>query len=167
MNEHEEVILGGYRLSEILRRVRRTADMSQRELAKYARVGKSTVAAIEAATISPAIGTLQRLLNAANYQLVVVDATGWLVLPLQVWQGITDGAGNRYPAHLDVVLDPEYGQWWADVYGLTSPPETYHRNRADRDYRRRLSVREVRVAQNRNKPKPAPPGRRRPLDAAG
>jgi hypothetical protein len=97
------------------------------------------------------------MLHAANYQLVVIDSAGHLVIPLEVWDGVTDLAGRRFPPHLDTILDPVYGEWWADIYGLYRPPETFRRSRAYRDYERRLSRWEVRVAQLRRAPMPRPP----------
>jgi transcriptional regulator with XRE-family HTH domain len=153
-----EFQLGGYALSEIVRRVRRTADLSQRELAKFAQVSASLIGGIEKGRLVPSLANLQRILNAANYVLVVVDADGRLVAPLEVWQDVADGAGRRYPAHLDTILDPELnGDWWARNYGLAYPPETFRRNRAYRDWQRAQSVWEVRVAKYRRAPPPRQP----------
>ena len=154
MSERREFHFGDYPLSGIVRRVRRAADMSQRELAKYAKVSPALLANIETGTRTPSLHTLQRILNAANYLLVVVDVEGHVVLPLRVWQDVADGAGRRYPAHLDTILDPVMGDWWADGYGLTRPPETFWRNRKYRDYLRRKSQWEVRVKQLRHAPEP-------------
>lgn len=156
--------VGGYPLEQIVRRVRRTADFSQRELAKHAGLSPATVAGIETGATVPSLPALQRILNAANYLLVAVDAAGRLVAPLEVWQDVTDGSGRRYPAHLDTILDPVFGDWWADGYGLARPPETFRRNRAYRDYERRLSRWEVRVAQLRNELPPRPPPHWQPGD---
>ena len=41
------------------------------------------------------------------------------------WEDTRDGAERRYPSHLDTILDPEPGEWWADIYGLARPPETF------------------------------------------
>jgi transcriptional regulator with XRE-family HTH domain len=159
MTGGSDVSISGYPLSGIVRRVRRKADMSQRELAKYADVSATLIGSIETGTRIPSLPALQRILNAANYQLVVVDADGRLVVPLEVWQDVADGAGRRYPAHLDTILDPEFGEWWADGFGLARPPETFRRNRTYRDYQRRQSQWEVRVKQLRNAPSPRlPPG---------
>jgi transcriptional regulator with XRE-family HTH domain len=159
MTDHPEFLIGDYPLSGIVRRVRRTADLSQRELAKHAKVSPATVGAIEAGSALPSLPVLQRILHAANYQVVVVDQAGRLVVPLEVWQDVADLAGRRFPAHLDTILDPEFGEWWADGYGLTRPPETFRRNRAYRDYLRQRSRWEVRVAQLRQVPPPRlPPG---------
>jgi transcriptional regulator with XRE-family HTH domain len=149
-----DFILGGYPLSGLVRRVRRTADLSQRELAKQAEVAPSAVAAIETGTMTPRIDTLQRILNAAGYRLTVVDSAGRLVIPLVVWDGVCDGAGRRYPAHLDTILDPEYEDWWASIYGLARPPETFRRSRVYRDAQRKRSQWEVRVAKHRFDPPP-------------
>lgn len=157
MAGNAEITLGGYSLSSIVRRVRRTADLSQRELAHHARVGVGTVAGVETGRLNPSIPTLQRILHAASYQLVVVDASGRLVLPLEVWQDVADGAARRFPAHLDTILDPVIGDWWADCFGLTAPPETFRRSRAYRDYLRRLSQWEVRVAKYRYDKRPRAP----------
>jgi len=149
--------LGGYDLSGFIRRVRRTADLSQRQLAKAAGLAPSGVAAFETGAKVPSLHSLQSILHAANYQLVVVDSDGRLVVPLQVWREVADGAGRRYPAHLDTILDPVYGEWWADIYGLARPPETFRRSRAYRDYQRRLSQWEVRVTRHSREPRPKPP----------
>jgi hypothetical protein len=75
---------------------------------------------------------------------------------MQTWDETLDGAERRYPAHLDTILDPKYGEWWGDVYGLVRPPETFHRDRARRDAQRRRSQWEVRVAKHRGEPPPPP-----------
>jgi transcriptional regulator with XRE-family HTH domain len=151
--------VGGYPLASIVRRVRRTADLSQRELAERAAVSPAMIAGIETSAITPSLVVLKRVLDAANYELVVVDRQGRLVLPLEVWDGVTDGSGRRFPAHLDTILDPDFGEWWADGFGLARPPETFRRDRAVRDHERRLSQWEVRVAKFRNAPRPRlPPG---------
>lgn len=136
--------IAGYPLTGIIRQVRRRADFSQRELAKWAHLSPAAIGAIESGRLTPSLRTLQRLLNAANCQLVVVDANGRLVVPLMVWDGVADLAGRRFPAHLDTILDPEPGEWWADGYGLVRPPETFRRNRAVRDWERRKSREDVR-----------------------
>jgi transcriptional regulator with XRE-family HTH domain len=144
VGEDSGIMIGGYPLTGIIRRVRRTADFSQRELAKYAKVSPAAIAAYETGARTPSLPTLQRVLNAANYLLIVADVDGRLVVPLEVWQDVADGAGRRYPAHLDTIIDPEFGDWWADGYGLARPPETFRRNRRARDYQRRLSQQDVR-----------------------
>ncbi|HEY7271614.1 MAG TPA: helix-turn-helix transcriptional regulator [Actinoplanes sp.] len=143
--------------SGIVRRVRRIVDLSQRELAKAAGVAPSTIGKIEAATMLPGVTLLQRILGVAGFWLVVVDSEGRVVHPMEDWQDVRDGAQRRYPSHLDTIIDPLPGEWWADVYGLMRPPETFRRNRAVRDMERVRSQWEVRVAKYRNVPPPPDP----------
>jgi transcriptional regulator with XRE-family HTH domain len=157
MDDEDGFRLGGYPLSGLIRRVRRSADLSQRELARSANISPSSIADFETGAKTPRLDTLQRILNAANFQLVVVDVQGRLVTPLEVWQDVADGAGRRYPAHLDTILDPVFGEWWADTYALARPPETFRRSRIYRDAQRRRSQWEVRVAQFRFDPPPRRP----------
>lgn len=88
---------------------------------------------------------------------MVVDVDERPAVPLEVWQDVADGAGRRYPAHLDTILDPVFGDWWADGFGLLRPPETFPRNRWHRDWQRRQSQWEVRVQKFRFDPPPRKP----------
>ena len=106
MSKHDEIILGGHALSTLIRRVRRTADMSQRELAAAARVSASMIGQLEVGGRVPSLPALQRILAVAGYGLVVVDTEGRLVPPLLVWPEVADLAGRRFPAHLDTIVDP-------------------------------------------------------------
>ncbi len=141
----------------LVRRVRRLADCSQRELSVAARVSQGTVSRIEAGTLTPSITVMSRILGVAGLWLTAVDEHGRVVRPMGDWDDTRDGAERRYPSHLDTILDPEPGEWWADVYGLARPPETFHRDRYVRDLLRRRSQWEVRVAKNRNVPPPPDP----------
>ena len=153
----ETTNLGPYPIAGLVRRARRIGDLSQRQLANRAKVAPATVGRIEAGTLVPRLDVLQRLLGAAGLFLVVVDANGHVILPMEDRPDLRDGAERRYPSHLDTILDPRPGEWWADIYGLARPPETFRRDRADRDWRRRRSQWEVRVAQHRGeKPPPDP-----------
>ena len=143
----------------LVRKVRRLADLSQRELARAARVSASTIARIESGALAPSLDTLLRLLAAARLVLVVTDGRGRVVQPMRLWDDTRDGADRQFPAHLDLILDPRGGDWWADVYGLARPPETFHRDRDWRDARRRRSQWEVRVKRFRHVPPPPDPER--------
>ncbi|MGK5444713.1 helix-turn-helix domain-containing protein [Micromonospora sp. URMC 105] len=143
----------------IVRAVRRRADASQRELARWAEVHHGTIGKIEAGTLVPSIALLRRIIAAAGFRLAIVDEFGRVLQPMRDREDARDGAERRYPSHLDTILDPETGEWWADIYGLARPPETFHRNRAVRDAMRRRSQWEVRVAKYRGDP---PPPRVRP-----
>lgn len=128
--------------------------MSQREMARSAGVVPSTIGKVEAGAMMPSIALLERILAAAGLYLAVVDRGGRIVRPMADFADVRDGAGRRYPAHLDTILDPEPGEWWADTYGLARPPETFRRSRAHRDMQRRRSQWEVRVKRFRGVPPP-------------
>jgi transcriptional regulator with XRE-family HTH domain len=144
-------------ISGLVRRARRIGDMSQRELARAAGVSQAAVSRVEAGTLVPSLGLLQKILGIAGLWLVVVDGAGHVVEPMEDWQDTRDGAGRRYPSHLDTILDPRPGEWWGDRYGLMRPPETFRRDRAVRDMQRARSQWEVRVAKFRNVPPPPDP----------
>jgi transcriptional regulator with XRE-family HTH domain len=147
--------LGRFPIPGLIRAVRRTADLSQHELAKRAGLAQSTVARIESGSLVPSVTALQRLLACAGFELVVVDQTGHVVQPMREAEWTRDGADRRYPSHLDTILNPKPGQWWGDQYGLVCPPETFVRDRARRDEQRRRSQWEVRVKQFRFAPMPS------------
>lgn len=59
-----------------LARVRRSAGLSQRELATRAGVPQSTVGRIEAGSLDPRVGTVERLLRACDAELDVSARPG-------------------------------------------------------------------------------------------
>jgi transcriptional regulator with XRE-family HTH domain len=140
-----------------VRRARRIADLSQRELARAAGVSQAAVSRIEAGALRPSVALLRRVLAVAGLLLVVVDQGGQVVEPMADWDDTRDGAERRYPSHLDTILDPEPDEWWGDKYGLMRPPETFRRDRLLRDMQRARSQWEVRVAKYRFAPPPPDP----------
>ena len=141
----------------MVRRARRIADLSQRELAQRVGVSASTVSRIEAGSLMPSLEMMSRLVAVAELRIVVVDEQGHLVQAMEDLADTRDLAGRRFPSHLDLILDPKEGEWWGDIYGLTRPPETFARDRRWRDWQRRRSRWEVRVAQLRHVPPPRRP----------
>ena len=137
-------------VSGLVRAVRRRADLSQRELAQRTGLAPSTIGRIESRSLAPRLATLAAILAVAGLRLVAIDEGNRRVLPMEDPPGdaVRDGAGRRYPSHLDTILDPVPGEWWGDRFGLARPPETFRRDRAMRDVMRRRSVWEVRVKQN-------------------
>lgn len=152
----------GVDVGEVLRGLRRRADLSQRELAARAGVPVSTVARIESGvSANPAFRTVERLVRAAGgtVQFEVVpagDAVGEQMGERRAGDapgfgagdGPRDRAGRRYPAHLDTreVFDAKDwgGAWWAHWYPLPRerwpvavPAHTYDLDRGERDRRRR------------------------------
>jgi transcriptional regulator with XRE-family HTH domain len=145
----------------LVRRLRRLTNLSQRELAEAAKVAPTTVARVESGELMPSLRMLMRLLAVGRLLLVVTDEQGRVIAPMRTWDETRDGGERRFPAHLDLILDPRAGEWWADTYGLARPPETFHRDRQRRDARRRRSQWEVRVQQFRGAPEPPDPDRQR------
>ncbi|BBF99921.1 MULTISPECIES: helix-turn-helix domain-containing protein [Pseudonocardia] len=134
-------------VSGLVRSVRRRADLSQRELAERTGLSPATIGRIESRSLIPAFHTLVTILAVGGVRLVAVDGENRQVTPMEDPPGddLRDGAGRRFPSHLDVILDPAPGEWWGDRYGLARPPETFLRDRTMRDVMRRRSVWEVRV----------------------
>lgn len=132
----------------LVRTARRRADTSQREMAEKAGLSASTVGRIEAGSLRPSLTALASLLAVAGIRLVAVGPDDLPVPPM--WDApdhnLRDGAGRRYPSHLDVIVDPTGWEWWGGRYGLAGPPETFLRDRERRDVQRRRSQWEVRVA---------------------
>ncbi|HVN12581.1 MAG TPA: glutamate-1-semialdehyde 2,1-aminomutase [Kineosporiaceae bacterium] len=141
----------GFPTGDYARQARRRLGLSQREMAVASGISRTTLARVEAGHGGTPVETLERLLAAAGWLLVVVEqpesATGEglvFVPPLREWGGsCRDGAGRRYPAHLPLVVDPLPAEWWAP-FGLIRPPETFYRSELLRRIRRsesRWSVR--------------------------
>jgi HTH-type transcriptional regulator/antitoxin HipB len=116
-----------------LRRIRRIADVSQRELAARMGVSKSAVAAAESAGSGLDIRVMARAAALAGLRLALLDSEGREV------GGMADGAvrdqaGRRFPAHLDT----RYGDldWWHDDgrYSREQPWYTFDRVRYTRNY---------------------------------
>ena len=143
-----------YPASGLVRAARRKSDLSQRELARAAKVHPSTVGRIEAGQLQPSLELFRRLMGAMGFYLAVVGDEGQVLHPMHDCEDLLDGAGRRYPAHLDVIPDPTPSEWWGGKYGLSRPPETFLRNRSYRDERRKASQWEVRVSKYRREPPP-------------
>lgn len=113
----------------LVRRVRRTADLSQRELADELGVDQSTVARWESGRSVPDVVQFARALALADLALRVVHGDGDddEAAPLS-HKPPRDNQRRRYPAHLDLVEE-------ADV--LTGLPRLATPHRARRDARRR------------------------------
>ena len=119
----------------LLRRIRRTADLSQRELAAAIGISKSAVAAAEAGAGRLDVRALGRAAACAGLRLALLDAAGAEV------EGMADGTvrdmdGRRFPAHVDLRLSDE--DWWhgPERYSRPQPWYTFDRDRRRRDARR-------------------------------
>lgn len=83
----------------IVRAVRRRADLSQRELARWAGVHHATIGRIEAGRMVPSIVLLRRIIGVVGCRLAVVDEFGRVLKPMRDWQDTYNGAERRYPSH--------------------------------------------------------------------
>ena len=124
----------------LLRRIRRVADLSQRELAQKGGSSRATIAAAEAGTRGLDARHLARLAAVAGLRLALVDGDGAEIAPMD-GAAVRDEGGRRFPAHLDTRHGDE--GWWHDPHHVGREPVEYT---FDRDRRRRDRVRAVRGA---------------------
>ena len=120
-----------------LRRIRRIADMSQRELARAVGVSASTVGHAETGTRDVTVDLLGRAAALAGLRLTLVDRNGEECGPMRP-DTVRDQGDRRFPAHLDT----RYGDddWWHGPhrYARQQPWYTFDRDRRTRDrYTRR------------------------------
>ena len=122
-------------LSGALRRIRRTADLSQRELAAACGVSASAVAHAEARRRGLPLEVLQRAAALAGLRLALLDGSGREVIGMADGTA-RDGGRRHFPAH----LDPRHGDiaWWhgPERYSRQPPTYTFDRDRQLRDGRR-------------------------------
>jgi len=129
----------------VLRAVRRVRDLNQRELAATTGVARATIERIEAGRCAPSLATLERILEATRFRLLVVDADGKPLEPDDAHDAIIDRAGRRFPAHLswDPVTKQDYEACWGwyryiPGTGMTRlmplPSATYHRRPDPRSF---------------------------------
>jgi transcriptional regulator with XRE-family HTH domain len=127
---------GEFDLCGALRRIRRRADMSQRELAAAARASVSAVAHAEAGSRDLPVGVLARAAALAGLRLAIVDERGAEVDGMTD-EGARDRSDRRLPAHLDTIRSDERPGYYEARKSRPQPTYTFDRNRADRDERRR------------------------------
>jgi HTH-type transcriptional regulator/antitoxin HipB len=122
-------------LTGALRRIRREADLSQRELAAACGVSSATVGHAEAGRRGLPVALLARAAALAGLRLTLVDRRGREVTGM-VDPAVRDMADRRYPAHLDTRYSDE--GWWHDAhrYSRSRPRYTFDRDRRTRDARR-------------------------------
>lgn len=127
---------GPFDLSGFLRRVRRLADLSQRELAAAASLPPSSLAHAEAGTRDLPVASLARIAAVAGLRLALLDGDGAEMSPMSS-TAVTDRSGRRFPAHLDTLRSDEGHQRYEPRRDRPETSFTYWRDRAARDSRRR------------------------------
>jgi transcriptional regulator with XRE-family HTH domain len=126
----DEFDLGG-----ALRRIRRIADLSQRELATASGISVSSLAHAEAGTRQLPVGALARAAAVAGLRLALVDAEGAEIAPMDR-NAVRDMGGRFFPAHLDTAHSDERPGRFAHRYDRPRPWYTFDRDRQARDGRR-------------------------------
>ena len=99
----------GFELPGTVRRIRRTARLSQRQLAAATGLSSSVIAEVETGRRSLSAADLAALADVAGLRLVLVDPQDQVVPPMRS-NGVRDEGGRRYPAHCDVRHGDE--GWW-------------------------------------------------------
>ena len=98
-------------VADLLRAARLCRVLSQRELAARAGLTRTTVERLQSGqTNDPSLSTVQRLLAAAGFSMMVVDDSGDELSYRNAPDTRLDRAGRRMPAHLPQVPLNEY--WW-------------------------------------------------------
>jgi transcriptional regulator with XRE-family HTH domain len=118
-------------LSPLLRRIRRAADCSQRELARRLGISATAVAQAETGTRDLPTSVLVRAAELAGLRVGLLDTDGREV-PGMAPDAVRDRSGRHYPAHLDT----RYGDqlWWhGQRYTRVRPWYTFDRRRDWRD----------------------------------
>jgi transcriptional regulator with XRE-family HTH domain len=127
--------MASFDVAGALRRIRRIADLSQRDLARKCSVASSVITHAEAGRRSLPLAVLERAARLAGLRLALLDAEGNEVLGMAD-DAVRDQGGRRFPAHLDT----RYGDidWWHDDgrYSRDRPWYTFDRVRETRDFYR-------------------------------
>jgi transcriptional regulator with XRE-family HTH domain len=123
-------------LCGMLRRIRRVADLSQREMAGRLGIGAASIAHAEVGTRDLPSGVLARAAELAGFRLALLDAEGREVAGMD-GDAVRDLGGRRFPAHLDTRHTDE--GWWHDDHHYSRPQAwyTFDLDRERRDGRRR------------------------------
>ena len=122
-------------LAGLVRRIRRTADLSQRELAARTGLSKTTIAAAEAGSRDLGVTRLALLAEVAGLRLVLLDADGREVTGMHP-DGPRDVTQRRLPAHLDTEHTDEVADRWVHRPDRRQPWFTFGLDRAARDRQR-------------------------------
>jgi transcriptional regulator with XRE-family HTH domain len=121
-----------------LRRIRRLADVSQREFAAVLRVSKSSIAAIESGRCGIDALLLGRAAAVAGLRIALVDGEGSEVEAMTD-TAVRDLSGRRFPAHLDTRRSDEGRGRYEPRRDRPETSFTYRRDRDARDARRRAA----------------------------
>jgi HTH-type transcriptional regulator/antitoxin HipB len=129
---NEDTIQSAIDSSGYVRRVRRIADLSQRELASAVGRSQSAVSRVESGR-DVTLSLFARILAVAGLRISIVDADGVETAPVPP-DVLRDAAGRRAPSHLDIHAAPERPMFRLLLRSVDATPHGfwYHRRR-DRD----------------------------------
>lgn len=102
-------------VGSVIRAIRRTRRLSQRELASLAGVPPSTICRAEAGHGEPRLDTFLGIIGAAGFGFALVDGQG---RPLRLdpeHDRLRHADGSHFPAHLPWADEPDYifgRPWW-------------------------------------------------------
>jgi HTH-type transcriptional regulator/antitoxin HipB len=123
-------------LAGTVRRLRRVADLSQRELARALDVSKSSIGAAESGASGMDARVLARAAALAGLRLALLDADGREVAGMSA-DAVRDLGGRLFPAHLDTVHTDDLPGRYDHRCDRPRPSYAAGRDRAGRDARRR------------------------------
>jgi transcriptional regulator with XRE-family HTH domain len=127
-------------LGGALRRIRRRADLSQRQLAEECAVSQSVIARAERGLRDVPVALLQRAAALAGLRLALLDEHGAEITGMSP-DAVRDRQGRLFPAHLDTVSSDQRSHRYEERYYRPRPWYTVDRDRAARDaYRRQLGT---------------------------
>jgi HTH-type transcriptional regulator/antitoxin HipB len=118
--------LSGFDVGGSIRRIRRRADLSQRELAVRLHVSKSAVAAFESGARSIDVHLLAAGAALAGLRIALLDESGAEVRGMHP-DGVRDRGGRRFPAHLDTVHSDQRASRWEHRPLIRQPTYTFDR----------------------------------------
>ena len=132
--------VSSFDLSGALRRIRRRADLSQRQLAAACGLSQSAVAQAESGRRDLPVGALVRAAEQAGLRLALLDGAGQEVAGMSP-DAVRDGYGRRFPAHLDTHFADERAGRYEHRYDRGRPWFTVDVDRGAGDaLRRRLGT---------------------------
>ncbi len=127
-------------VSGALRRIRRLADLSQRQLAAACGLSQSAVAHAESGRRDLPVGAFVRAAEQAGLRVALLDAAGGEVVGMSP-DAVRDTSGRRFPAHLDTHFADEHAERYEHRYDRSRPWFTVDLDRTARDgLRRRLGT---------------------------
>ncbi|WP_236830722.1 helix-turn-helix domain-containing protein [Blastococcus sp. KM273128] len=122
-------------LPGLLRRIRRQADLSQRELAARCDLSQSAVASAETGRRDLRVTALVRAAALAGFRLVLLDEDGAEVRPMSP-EAVRDLGRRHFPAHLDTERTAAGLSFHEQRRDRPETAYTFVRDRSARDGRR-------------------------------